>query len=411
LSQIPSVLVDSGYFLADDRNAHGDLRPDTVVKDDWAAKAYDQFPVDVVNLSSRELKYFSRFLTKAEFDARAASQPLLRRLVSANTQSALPDIVAPQPFIILEIPARQKNSLATRLRIAFIGLTDTERAPPRGFKFVDPIEAVNRVLPEAHKRADLVILLAFLKPEEASRVAREAEGIDAIIATNSGSDGSAFTPPITSGKTSIVFTPLETRLLGELRFYRDSQGKYSSACRFISLDEVIPDDPAAKQVVTDASSAEAGARSASKQFLEEWLASSRMLIRNHPASRGLSGSAGGYITSSACSKCHGAQYLKWASSAHSHATDPLPPRPFEFEATCLNCHATGWRVRTAGSTELPGLQAVQCEQCHGPGAEHAAKPAKGYGRIPDMKTACSTCHTPTTSPGFDLQAAWAKIKH
>ncbi|HTG16629.1 MAG TPA: hypothetical protein VK747_15375, partial [Blastocatellia bacterium] len=66
MSQIPSVLVDSGYFLADDRNAHGDLRPDTVVRNDWAAKAYDQFPVDVVNLSSRELKYFSRFLTRAE---------------------------------------------------------------------------------------------------------------------------------------------------------------------------------------------------------------------------------------------------------------------------------------------------------------------------------------------------------
>jgi hypothetical protein len=406
------VLVDSGYFLADDRNAHGDLRPDTVVKNNWAAKAYEQFPVDVVNLSSRELKYFSRFMTKAEFDARAASQPLLRRLVSANTLSASPDMVAPQPFIILEVPARQKNSAATSLRIAFIGLTDTERAPPRGFKFVDPVEAVNRALPEARKRADLVILLAYLKPDEASRVAREAEGIDAIIATNNGDDGLPFIPPITSGKTPIVFTALETRLLGELRFYRDSQGKYSSACRFISLDEVIPDDHVAKQVVTDASSAEVGARSASKQFLEEWLATSRMLIRGHPASRGLSGSAGGYITSAACSKCHGAQYLKWASSAHSHATDPLPPRPFEFEANCLNCHATGWAgTRAEGSTELGGLQAVQCEQCHGPGAAHAAKPAKGYGRIANMQTACSTCHTRDTSPGFDLQAAWAKIKH
>jgi len=406
------VLVDSGYFLADDRNAHGELRPDSVVKDDWAAKAYDQFPVDVVNLSSRELKYFSRFLTKAEFAARAASQPLLRRLVSANTQSALPDMVNPQPLIILEVPARQKNSAATSLRIAFIGLTDTERPAPRGFKFVDPVEAVNRVLPGARKRADLVILLAYLKPEEASRVAREAEGIDAIITTNGGDDGLPFIPPITSGKTSIVFTALETRLLGELRFYRDSQGKYSSACRFISLDAFIPDDPAAKQVVTDASSAEVGARSASKQFLEEWLASSRMRISSRAASRGLSGSAGGYITSSACSKCHETQYQRWASSAHAHATDPLPPRPFEFEADCLNCHATGWAgTKAEGSTEPRGLQAVQCEQCHGPGAAHAARPAKGYGRIANMQTACSTCHTRDTSPRFDLQGAWAKIKH
>jgi hypothetical protein len=406
------VLVDSGYFLADDRNAHGDLRPDTVVRNDWAAKAYDQFPVDVVNLSSRELKYFSRFLTKAGFDARAASQPLLRRLVSANTQSTLPDMVNPQPLIILEVPARQKNGSVTSLRIAFIGLTDTERPAPRGFKFVDPVEAVNRVLPEARKRADIIILLAYLKPEEASRVAREAEGIDAIITTNSGDDGLPFIPPITSGKTSIVFTPLETRLVGELRFYRDSQGKYSSACRFISLDAVIPDDPAAKQVVTDASSAELSARSASKQFLEEWLTSSRMRISSHAAGRGLGGSADGFITSSACSKCHGTQYLKWASSAHARATDPLPPRPFEFEANCLNCHATGWAgTKAEGSTEPRGLQAVQCEQCHGPGAAHAARPAKGYGRIANMQTACATCHTRDTSPGFDLQAAWAKIKH
>jgi mono/diheme cytochrome c family protein len=412
LAQIPSLLADTGYFLSDERNAHGELRPDVAAKDHWVAKAYDQFPVDVVNLSSRDLKYFSPFLSKAGFDTRAASQPLLRRLVSANTVATSPDMVSPQPFIVREVPARQASGGAAVLRIAFVGLTETEPAAPSGFKFIDPVDAAKHAVVEARKRADLVIVLGYLKQEDATRIAREAPGIDVMIVTNSQSNGASFTPPAPADKTLILFTSFETRMLGELRFYRDSQGKSSTVSRYITLDDAVPDNTAAKQLTVAAAEVETNTREASNRLLEDWLAASRMRRSAKSIESDVSaGSGPAYTGAAACARCHGDQYLRWSVSSHARATDRLPPRQTEFEASCLKCHATGWREPRAGSAELPGLQSVQCEQCHGPGAEHASKPARGYGRISDMKTACSVCHTSDTSSGFDLQAAWAKIKH
>ena len=407
LPGIPTLLADSGYFLADERSAHGELRPDIAAKNQWVAKAHDQFSVDVANLSSRDLKYFSPLLAKPGFESRVASQPLLRKLVSANTLSTASDVIPPKAFVVREVPARQGAGV---LRVAFIGLTEASLGPPQGYKFVDPVDAAKEAVPEARKRADIVIALAYLKSADAARVAREAPGIDAMIVTDSQSNGGMFTAPTTAGKTLILYTPFETRMLGELRFYRDPRGSFSTVSRFITLDESIPDQPAARQLTVSAEEAEVDARNTSKRLLEAWLAASRTRMSTR-AIKAQEPSGSGYAGARQCSQCHSDQYLRWSASAHSRATDRLPPRQLEFELSCLKCHATGWHEPKAGSTEMPGLQNVQCEQCHGPGAEHSLKPAKGYGRVADVTAACSVCHTPTTSRGFDPQAAWAKIKH
>jgi mono/diheme cytochrome c family protein len=395
LGQMPSLIVESGDFMTDERSAHGELRPDVFTKDEWILKAYDQFPVDVINISSRDLRYISSLLAKG----RAENQLTLKRLVSANITSDSPDKIAPQPFIIRELPGRQT---AKSVRVAFIGLTETGTTAPRGFKFTNVIETARRIVPEARKRADVVIAVAYFKSEDAQRLASEVPGIDAIITGNSQSDGSFFTPPITIGKTLIVFTAYETRMIGELRFYKDAQGVFSVRTRYVSLDTEVPDDAAALQIVNQAREAEEGAREKSKTLLLGWLESSR-------GHKPVGGSALGYVSSSACAQCHTAQYIRWSNSAHAHATDSLVSRQFEFEVSCLNCHATV--QPKASAAEMAKLQNVQCEQCHGPGGEHAAKPGKGYGRITNIQAACAACHTPDISPNFNAQAAWEKIKH
>jgi hypothetical protein len=377
-------------------------------------KAYGQFPVDVFNVSSHDLRYFADLLAKKERARRAEIEPLFGRLVSANIVDERRDSPALRPFIVLEVPSRQKR--AKPVRVAFIGLTETTPAPPAGLKFTDPAEAARRTVPEARKTADLVVVLAKVSSQlEVARIAREAPGIDIIIDGNAASLEDVFTPPVYVGPTLIVFTPYETRMIGELRFYRNAQGKFSTRQRFIALDEtLVPEDPAAKQVVDAAASAESEARSNSTRLLESWLASSRMRVSTQPPGSDSSRaeSSPTFVTSAACSQCHVAQYMKWANSAHAHATDPLPPRAFEFEASCLDCHATASKpASTTDKLETARLQNVQCEQCHGPGSNHVAKPGKGYGRVADMKTACGSCHTSETSPGFELQAAWAKVKH
>jgi Cytochrome c554 and c-prime len=397
--------------MADERSAHGRLRPDTVVKNDWVAKAYDQFPVDVLNVSSHDLRYFAETFSKANFARSLQSRPLLGRIVGANTIADSSSFVSPKPYIVREVPSREKGAKA--IRVAFVGLTERTPAPPTGFKFTDPAEASRVIVPQARKSADVIVVLAKLSAAEADRVAREAPGIDVIIAGNADSIIDSFTPPHYVGQTLVVFTPFETRMVGELRFYRSAQGKFTTKQRFIALDEaLVPDDPAAKQVVEAAMAAESQARRNSIKLLEDWLAFSRTRITERADSKSSSAETSAtFVTSSACSQCHTTQYIKWANGPHAHATDPLPPRALEFETSCLDCHASGSMPGTDNKAGAATLQSVHCEQCHGPGSKHIANPGKGYGRIPDMQSACLKCHSAETSPGFDLKAAWERIKH
>ncbi|MFL6214680.1 MAG: multiheme c-type cytochrome [Blastocatellia bacterium] len=398
---IPVLVVDSGNSMASETNAHGVVRPDVRVKDDWILKSFDQFKVDVINVAAPDLRYISTRLAKPLSD-QAGAPPALQRLVSANIASEAGAASRLQPFLVRDVPPRSAG--LKPLRVAFVGLTEKGSAPLPGSKIIDPLEAARRVVPEARKQADVVIVLGYLKAEEAARLAAEVAGIDAIIAGNSQSDATYFTPPQTVGQTLILFTPVETRMLGELRGYREASNKVSFRTRFITLDETFPNDAAATQLVDAAREAEDGARNQSKQAMENWLAASRAM---KPAGE----AATGYVSSGTCAQCHQAQYIQWSNTGHAHATDKLPPRWVEFESNCLSCHATGQRTDAAGQLVLASLQSVHCEQCHGPGGEHVKKPGKGYGRINNAQALCATCHTPAVSPGFDFQSAWAKIKH
>jgi 2',3'-cyclic-nucleotide 2'-phosphodiesterase (5'-nucleotidase family) len=398
LGHIPSLVVDSGYFLTDERNAHGGLRPDVSTKNDWILKAFDQFTIDVANVSSRDLRHVSLRLAKSDQTGKSQPLPILGRLVSANAVADASEFAALHPFIVREVAADQKP-----VRVAFIGLTETIPPPPPGWRFIDPVEAAQRVVPEARKQSDIVVVLAHVKADMARRIAQAVPGIDALIAGNSTSNDAVFTPPETLGQTLIAYTPYETRMLGELRFYRDQAGRFTSRARFITLDDEMGDAPAALEMANAADAAETRAREDSKTSLEDWLARSR---QRNVGGRS-SDQQSPFVGSAACAACHSVQYIRWSNGPHSRATDPLPPRPFEFEASCLQCHATG--LKQAGVTTP--LQAIQCEQCHGPGADHAMSPAKGYGRIANLQVMCASCHTSATSPGFDARSAWLKIKH
>jgi hypothetical protein len=397
---IPVLVVDSGNSLASETNAHGVVRPDVRVKDDWILKSFDQFKVDVINVAAPDQRYVSTLLARPSGD-KAGAPPALKRMVSANIASDAGAAHPLPPFLVRDVPPRRAG--LKPLRIAFVGLTGQGNTQATGSKITDPIEAARRVVPEARKQADVVIVLGYLTTDEAARLASAVAGIDAIIAGNSQGDAAYFTPPQTVGQTLILFTPVETRMLGELRGYREAANKIAFRTRFITLDETFPNDADATQLADAAREAEEGARSQSKQTLENWLAASRAIRPSGEA-------ATAYVSSGACAQCHEAQYVRWANTGHAHATDKLPPRWVEFETSCLNCHATGQGTE-AGQVVMASLQGVHCEQCHGPGGEHIKKPAKGYGRISNVQALCAACHTAAVSPQFDFQSAWAKIKH
>jgi hypothetical protein len=131
-----------------------------------------------------------------------------------------------------------------------------------------------------------------------------------------------------------------------------------------------------------------------------------------PALFALADGAGGYIGWKGCEACHGKVAEAWKKHRHAAAFEHLKKSGQEDLPSCLRCHSTGYG-QPGGfiDNELtPELAGVQCEECHGPGRQHAAAPESGHiTAAPDVAT-CRQCHTASQDPGFDY-ARKAKDVH
>jgi hypothetical protein len=77
----------------------------------------------------------------------------------------------------------------------------------------------------------------------------------------------------------------------------------------------------------------------------------------------------------------------------------------QTNSSCLGCHTVGFDVPTGfvNQTATPHLAGVQCENCHGPAANHAANPDNPAVR-PRAEVAaavCGGCHTDPRHPTLD----------
>ncbi len=119
----------------------------------------------------------------------------------------------------------------------------------------------------------------------------------------------------------------------------------------------------------------------------------------------------GTIGAEACSRCHAEQYADWLTTPHARAFESLGPAEREDPA-CVGCHSTSAR---------PAGHGVQCESCHGPGADYYpdfvmrdSQLAKALGlRAGGDEATCRRCHTPDTPSiePFVYERAILKVSH
>ena len=133
-----------------------------------------------------------------------------------------------------------------------------------------------------------------------------------------------------------------------------------------------------------------------------------------------------YVGSEACADCHQDAYDVWTETKHFDAWKTLEEAetgerygwPVTDYPDCVTCHVVGYGYRTGFVTDekTPHLQAVGCEQCHGPGSKHIEEDG---GTEDDFFIArsgqreCLTCHDFEQSPDFreKYQERWEAIKH
>ncbi len=107
--------------------------------------------------------------------------------------------------------------------------------------------------------------------------------------------------------------------------------------------------------------------------------------------------------------------LSWYAAAKSMALTPGHRTPageryrtFDPGAAilrCFQCHSTGPVRLAAGFKVEPSESGVQCEACHGPGADHARslQPIRNPKRLPaaELNQLCGGCHRKPAAAGDD----------
>jgi hypothetical protein len=121
----------------------------------------------------------------------------------------------------------------------------------------------------------------------------------------------------------------------------------------------------------------------------------------------------GYVGVEQCSTCHEAARKFWDGTPHAQAYVTLEREHKQFNLDCVSCHVTGYD-KPGGSTvtHVEGLEAVQCENCHGPGSRHVANPTDKtlIRRVPDQGMCASACHHPPhVADDWQVSDAWPKI--
>ncbi len=130
-----------------------------------------------------------------------------------------------------------------------------------------------------------------------------------------------------------------------------------------------------------------------------------------------------HVGADACRDCHRPQYDQWVRSPHATAFARLLKVNRSADPECVPCHVTGAGLEGGfGHAEAKAVMTnVQCEVCHGPGADHVGAPAELkkatiYGITNQcsfciIQGVCATCHDPANDPDFDIEAALPRVSH
>lgn len=144
-----------------------------------------------------------------------------------------------------------------------------------------------------------------------------------------------------------------------------------------------------------------------------------------------------YIGAAKCKMCHnkattGQQYKIWSEGPHAKALESLSSEKSlayakekgiadpTKEKSCLECHATYYRINQDNNLGVKPEEGVSCETCHGPGSAYKTNAimndqAKSIANgliVPDKKL-CEECHNsknPFHKP-FNYEEYSKKIAH
>lgn len=271
--------------------------------------------------------------------------------------------------------------------------------------------------------ADFKVLMYYGEEEAAIETVRQTPGFDLVVVA--GGYGEPFYRPqaIEGSETKMIVTGNKGMYVGLVGLYGDGEMRYAR----VPMTHDFDDAPEMRQLMA----------TYQNQLEEFGLAGLGLRPVAHPTGRM-------FVGSETCGQCHTTAYDIWKNTPHALATESIvnPVErgdvPRHFDPECLSCHVTGWNPQNyypyeSGYLSLTAsahLTGNGCENCHGPGAQHAAAESGDVEATEEELTAlreamrlpldkardtCLECHDLDNSPDFHKENAfddyWAEIEH
>ena len=307
-------------------------------------------------------------------------------LLSANLYRGTSPVFKPYILHTVDLPA-------DKMTVAVIGLISpnyTIYAQNPDLKIVDPKTVLDPLISKLIEDADVIVCLFNGTIAEATTLRNNFPMLDVIVLSNEKTrkTSSSFAHPL-------VNTGIKGKAIYSVKINRNRTEKLivQQKQRHL-LEEKIPDSPKMIQLL---------------ELYQEML-SSEDLVESSLDKQQNTGPL--FVGSTSCKTCHVDVWKSWKETKHAHAYHTLEVAGHKTDPECLTCHTVGFGNSTGfiSVEKTPHHIDVGCENCHGPGSNHAEHPEqKGYGKL--KETLCVTCHTPENSPKFDIKVYFPQILH
>ncbi len=265
---------------------------------------------------------------------------------------------------------------------------------PKTLRAEEPVAAITRAIHETSGKVDHWIVLAYCPEPELKALARALPAAQVVVG---GPTGQSLSPVFVNGLWFGAATN-KGKFLVELSIPPGANRKDWEG-RIVEMTADRPEDDGQKTILADYL----------KELERRDLPASESGLAPHlpsqvPASYRIAGSQ-------ACAKCHNEDCDVWKQSGHAHAWKTIEDKGFHVDASCQQCHTTGFGLPGGFESRTKSLSAVNvgCESCHGPATEHLQNPKVRPAFA--ARDQCVRCHDPENSPHFRYAEYWAKIRH
>jgi hypothetical protein len=297
------------------------------------------------------------------------------------------------------------------LRIGVIGFSEllepglrfqAQERNMAGVHFPTTLEALDQQVRELRPEVDLLIVAGRMQPRTLREVCAPGRGVDLVLL--GGFEEYRFMPGGPSGflnDTAVACHQIAAYGYSLVTLYVSAQGAVEVQLETKPLMRDEPIHPDTQRRID--------------RFYREIGNKRELLADMEPLLAWDAWQRGTYVGAEACRECHVEQHDQWLQTPHARAMETLVTAGRSNSPKCVQCHVVGFEsesgFRMAGTT--PHLAGVQCEVCHGAGAEHAkSAKASDIRRTPPARL-CFECHDKEHAESFSerLGPALESVRH